>query len=41
MSEPGGYGRRSWVRYLLIYLVIAAVVYAAVWFLFIRDGGYF
>ncbi len=41
MSEPGGYGRRSWVRYLLIYLVIGAAVYALVWFLFFRDGGYF
>lgn len=40
MSEPGGY-RRNWVKYLLIYVVIAAVVYVAVWFLFFRDGGYF
>ncbi|MGH2652811.1 MAG: hypothetical protein ACRDHV_00435 [Actinomycetota bacterium] len=44
MSEPerpqGGYGR-NWVKYLLIYVVIAAVVYAAVYFLFLRDGGYF
>jgi len=44
MSEPerpqGGYGR-NWVKYLLIYVVIAAVIYAAVYFLFLRDGGYF
>ncbi|MGH2546430.1 MAG: hypothetical protein ACRDHH_06725 [Actinomycetota bacterium] len=44
MSEPerpqSGYGR-NWVKYLLIYVVIAAAVYAAVYFLFLRDGGYF
>jgi hypothetical protein len=39
MSEPG-YGR-NWLKYLLIYLVIGAVIYAAVYFLFLRDGGYF
>lgn len=40
MSEPGGYGR-NWVKYLLIYVVVGAVAYALVWFLFFRDGGYF
>jgi hypothetical protein len=29
------------VKYLLIYVLIGAVVYAAVYFLFLRDGGYF
>jgi hypothetical protein len=44
MSEPerqqSGYGR-TWLKYLLIYVVIGAVVYAAAYFLFFRDGGYF
>lgn len=44
MSEPerqqSGYGR-NWLKYLLIYVVIGAVVYAAAYFLFFRDGGYF
>lgn len=38
--EPkGGYGSK-WLRYLLIYLVVAAVVYALIYFIFIADGGY-
>jgi hypothetical protein len=37
-GKPGGYGR-SWVRYLIIYLIVAAVLYFLIWLLFLRDGG--
>ncbi len=43
MSEaPGGGGgyRRNWVRYLIIYVLVGLVAYAAIWYLFIKDGGY-
>jgi hypothetical protein len=43
-QEPsGGYGggyKRNWVRYLVIYLVVAGIAYAAIWYFFIKDGGY-
>jgi hypothetical protein len=44
-QEPsgGGYGggyKRNWVRYLIIYLVVAGIAYAAIWYFFIRNGGY-
>ncbi|HEX2088930.1 MAG TPA: hypothetical protein VHI54_03205 [Actinomycetota bacterium] len=35
----GGY-RRNWVRYLIIYLLVGGVAYAAIWYFFIKDGGY-
>ena len=38
--EPSGGYRSKWLRYLLIYLVVAAVVYAAIYFIFLSDGGY-
>lgn len=42
MTEPGGgYGGRSWGKWIAIYIVVAAVVYGLVWLLFFRDGGYF
>jgi hypothetical protein len=37
-SGYGG-GGRNWVKYLVIYLVVAAVAYAVIYFAFIRDGG--
>jgi hypothetical protein len=42
-QEPrGSYGGgRSWVKWILIYVIVAAVVYLLVWLLFFRDGGYF
>jgi hypothetical protein len=40
-QEPsGGYGR-NWGKWILIYVIVAAVVYGLVWLLFLRDGGYF
>ena len=40
--EPGGgYGGRNWGKWILIYVIVAAVVYLLVWLLFFRDGGYF
>jgi hypothetical protein len=40
-KPDGGYQRSNWLRYLLIYLVVGAALYALIYFLFIRDGGYF
>jgi hypothetical protein len=37
--EPSGGYRSKWMKYLLIYLVVAAVVYALIYFIFIADGG--
>lgn len=45
-QEPSGRGyggggyKRNWVRYLIIYLIVAGAAYAAIWYFFIRDGGY-
>jgi hypothetical protein len=42
MAEPrpnGGYSRSNWPKYLVIYLLVGAAVYALVWFLFLRDGA--
>jgi hypothetical protein len=36
--EPSGGYRSKWMRYLLIYLVVAAVVYALIYFIFLADG---
>jgi hypothetical protein len=41
-QRPSGYGGgRNWAKWIVIYVVIAAVVYGLVWLLFFRDGGYF
>jgi hypothetical protein len=39
-QEPGrGYGGgRSWVKWLIIYLLIGGVIYLGVWFFFFRNG---
>jgi hypothetical protein len=34
-----GYSKSNWPKYLLIYLLIGAALYALIYFLFIRDGG--
>ena len=40
-EQPGGGygGGRSWVKYLVIYLVVGAIAYAVVWYAFLKDGG--
>lgn len=40
-DSGGGYGGggRNWVKYLVIYLVVASVAYAVIYFAFIRDSG--
>ncbi len=40
-QEPGGGYGRNWRKWILIYVIVAAVVYGLVWLLFLRDGGYF
>jgi hypothetical protein len=42
MAEPrpnGGYSKSNWPKYLVIYLLVGAAVYALVWFLFLRDSA--
>jgi len=34
-----GYGKRSKRQWVVIYIVVAAVVYAAIYFLFMRKSG--
>jgi flagellar basal body-associated protein FliL len=43
-SEPEkkpskGYGKRSMKQWIIIYAVVAVVVYALIYFLFIRKSG--
>jgi hypothetical protein len=40
-ESGGGYGGsgRNWVKYLVIYLVVAAVAYGVIYLAFIRDGS--
>ena len=41
-GPDGGYGskwRQNWWKYLLIYLVVGGVIYAIVYFVFLRGGG--
>jgi hypothetical protein len=39
--EPskGGYGKRSMKQWIVIYVVVAIVVYALIYFLFIRGNS--
>ena len=37
-SEGGGY-RRSWTKYIWLYVVIAAVAYLAIYLIFFNGGG--
>ena len=34
-----GYGKHPWWQWLLIYLVVAGIVYAIVYFLFFAHSG--
>jgi hypothetical protein len=34
-----GYGRKSWKKWLAIYLVVGAIAYAIVYLLFFTGGG--
>ncbi|HVI60665.1 MAG TPA: hypothetical protein VM535_00750 [Candidatus Saccharimonadales bacterium] len=34
-----GYGKRPVWQWVLIYVIIAAIVYGLIYFLFIRDSG--
>ena len=39
-SSPGGYGQKGgWKKWLLIYIVIAVVVYGIIYYFFMRDTG--
>ncbi len=42
-ERPGGYGskwRENWWKYLLVYLVIAGIAYAIIFYVFLSgDGG--
>lgn len=38
-KPPKGYGKRSVWFWVLVYVVIAIVVYGLVYLLFLRDGG--
>lgn len=43
MADPApkptkGYGKRSAKQWIIIYVVVAAIVYALIYFLFMRDG---
>lgn len=38
--ESGGYGKGGgWMKWLLIYVVIAIVVYGAIYFIWLKDGN--
>ena len=40
-GQPSGYGKRPIWQWVVIYLVVAAIVYAIIYFLFIKgDNGY-
>ncbi|MFN2590328.1 MAG: hypothetical protein ABR518_06130 [Actinomycetota bacterium] len=38
-QTQGGYGRR-WPKWLLIYAVVAGLIYLVVYLVFLRDSGY-
>ena len=40
-EQKPGYGTGGrWKRYLLWYIIGAAIVYGLVWLIWLRDGGY-
>lgn len=39
-DPKGGYGS-NWVKWLIIYLVVGGAIYLLVYFLFLRDGGFY
>lgn len=41
VNKDGGYGRRPWWQWLLIYVVVGAVVYGAIYYFFMSGtAGY-
>ena len=38
-QEPKGYGKRPTWQWVLIYLIIAAVVYGVIYYIFMRDSN--
>jgi len=38
-GDQGGYGKKSWGKWILIYLVIAVVAYGLYYFIWLRDSG--
>ncbi len=38
-KNGGGYGG-SWKKWIWVYVVVSGVAYLAIYFLFLRDGGY-
>jgi hypothetical protein len=39
MQNSTGYGRKSWKKWLAIYLVAGAIVYGVIYLLFFANGG--
>jgi len=39
-QKPNGYGKRPMWQWVLIYVVLAVILYGAIYYLFIRGGGY-
>jgi hypothetical protein len=39
MAQRTGYGRKSWKKWLAIYLVVGAIAYLVVYLLFFAGGG--
>ncbi len=37
--QKKGYGKRPLWQWILLYIVVAGVVYALIWFLFLRSSG--
>ncbi len=40
-EEKGSYGKsykKKWKKYLLLYVVIGAIAYFLIWYLFLRGG---
>lgn len=40
-QNSGGYGKKSWTKYLLIYIVVGGLLYGLIYYFFInKNGGY-
>lgn len=38
-QKSGGYGKRPMWQWIVIYLIVGAIVYGLVYYLFIRNGS--
>ncbi len=38
-SKPGGYGKRPMWQWILLYVIVGAIVYFLIYYLFIRKSG--